>query len=767
MLRHAIKTYFKQIAILLAALLAIISVVLMIVSQSVAGYTDNVNRSRLEQISTVVDFRIGEISNIALQLHLSPKLAELKRAEDIFARENIWTTLDYQYKLDNFNYFNSSVFLHATVFSQNSYVIMSRSGQDLASFAKQFSSESRPAGYDAKSFMDLLLKADSSFAQPLAHTTSTSGAQTKAWPYVKWLEMPGYQRKVAVVVMLNISHIDDLMRQAMASERSVMCLADEHGNVIAASRSIGEAEHGYILRLDSQAQNVPSGQYAGYSVPSGSSSHRYVLLADPSESVRALDRLIKAIIFISILCVAGAVAVAAAIIQRDQRILKPIVEMTQAQGGGGSQEGLHAALQSGIRHILEDKKELDAKIREQQNALREVRLNNLLNGSAAEHALEDDPELCAGPPAEDCHDYRDYHYVAVLSIRQKDGVAQKPEKLQRVKSAITRTVELLPQKISTCNLSQNQLALVVSSAEYLREAGRESLMGLLYSSMEEVLANDYGLYITFSVGNVHKGAKALSVSYSEARMCFRSQAQNDAKGGKGICWYKPSAEAAPSYYFPPEFEIQLVNAIRGGKRRLVEELVKNLLDINLIERQLHHEFLTVFLHDFYGAILKVVNYSEAAEDIQRKIYDFYAANVHKIESLEFQQRFLAYVYELTETFDMNKKSHNQALAEKVIAHVYANYSDYDMTLYRVAREFSLSGGYLSTFFKEQSGMNFSDFLLDIRMKKAKQLACETAVSVREIAAQTGYGSANTFCRAFKKHFGISPMQMRTSKAGSA
>jgi AraC-like DNA-binding protein len=755
MLRHAIKSYFKQIAILLAALLAIISVVLMIVSQSVAGYTDNVNRSRLEQISTVVDFRIGEISNIALQLHLSPKLAELKRADDIFARENIWTTLDYQYKLDNFNYFNSSVFLHATVFSQNSYVIMSRSGQDLASFAKQFSSESRPAGYDAKSFMDLLLKADSSFAQPLAHTTSTSGAETKVWPYVKWLELPGYQRKVAVVVMLNISHIDDLMRQAMASERSVMCLTDEHGNIIAASRNIDGAEHGYILRLDSQAKNVPSGQYVGYSMPSASGAHRYVLLADPSVSVRALDRLIKAIIFISILCVAGAVAIAAAIIQRDQRILKPIVEMTQAQGGGGGQEGLHAALQSGIRHILEDKKELDAKIREQQNALREVRLNNLLNGSAAEHAQEEDPDLCAGPSAED------YHYVAILSIRQKGGAAQEPKKLQRAKSAITRTVELLPQKIDTCNLSQNQLALVVSSAEYLREAGRESLMGLLYSSMEEVLANDYGLYITFSVGTVHKGAKALSVSYSEARMCFRSQAQNDVKG---ICWYKPGAEAVSSYYFPPEFEIQLVNAIRSGKRRLVEELVKNLLDINLIERQLHHEFLTVFLHDFYGAILKVVNYSEASEDVQRKIYDFYAANVHKIESLEFQQRFLAYVYELTDTFNMNKKSHNQALAEKLIAHVYANYSDYDLTLYRVARDFGLSGGYLSTFFKEQSGMNFSDFLLDIRMKKARQLACETAISVLEIAAQTGYGSANTFCRAFKKHFGITPLQMRASKA---
>ncbi|MNW14569.1 Urease operon transcriptional activator [compost metagenome] len=62
------------------------------------------------------------------------------------------------------------------------------------------------------------------------------------------------------------------------------------------------------------------------------------------------------------------------------------------------------------------------------------------------------------------------------------------------------------------------------------------------------------------------------------------------------------------------------------------------------------------------------------------------------------------------------------------------------------------------------GINFSDYLEDLRMTLAKELLAETELPVFEIAERVGYSSSNTFCRAFKRINGVSTSAFRSSKA---
>lgn len=48
----------------------------------------------------------------------------------------------------------------------------------------------------------------------------------------------------------------------------------------------------------------------------------------------------------------------------------------------------------------------------------------------------------------------------------------------------------------------------------------------------------------------------------------------------------------------------------------------------------------------------------------------------------------------------------------------------------------------------------------LRMHQAKNLLLESSLSVKEIAARTGYGRQHEFARAFKKQFGVSPSEWR-------
>ncbi len=73
---------------------------------------------------------------------------------------------------------------------------------------------------------------------------------------------------------------------------------------------------------------------------------------------------------------------------------------------------------------------------------------------------------------------------------------------------------------------------------------------------------------------------------------------------------------------------------------------------------------------------------------------------------------------------------------------------------------NLSPAYLSKVFKEKSGMNFSQMLLNVRMEKACELLNDPRYKMYDIAFYVGYENPKNFSRAFKARFQVSPMEYR-------
>ena len=105
----------------------------------------------------------------------------------------------------------------------------------------------------------------------------------------------------------------------------------------------------------------------------------------------------------------------------------------------------------------------------------------------------------------------------------------------------------------------------------------------------------------------------------------------------------------------------------------------------------------------------------------------------------------------------NQTSH--PIARKLIDHVNNHYHE-EMSLKTLAHQFHISPKYAGQLFHQNVGMSFSEYLCDIRIRRAKELLTETTLRSFVIAKQVGFSNANYFSNVFKKQVGMYPSKYR-------
>lgn len=88
----------------------------------------------------------------------------------------------------------------------------------------------------------------------------------------------------------------------------------------------------------------------------------------------------------------------------------------------------------------------------------------------------------------------------------------------------------------------------------------------------------------------------------------------------------------------------------------------------------------------------------------------------------------------------------------------------EITLDLMAEKYYFNASYFSTIFKNYFGKSFSNYLIELRMHKAKGLLASADYKIKEVANKVGYRDANYFIRAFKKFYGYTPEEYRKLKA---
>lgn len=84
----------------------------------------------------------------------------------------------------------------------------------------------------------------------------------------------------------------------------------------------------------------------------------------------------------------------------------------------------------------------------------------------------------------------------------------------------------------------------------------------------------------------------------------------------------------------------------------------------------------------------------------------------------------------------------------------------DLSLIRLADEMHFNPSYLSRLFKQEYGVNLSEYIEQARVSRAKELLARIELKISEVGMRVGYDSPQSFTRFFKKLTSITPQEYR-------
>ncbi|MDO3409675.1 helix-turn-helix domain-containing protein [Saccharibacillus sp. CPCC 101409] len=432
---------------------------------------------------------------------------------------------------------------------------------------------------------------------------------------------------------------------------------------------------------------------------------------------------------------------------------KPIRQITRSLPASASLNAKNEIewILSSINRILSEKRSLESLIEAEQPQLETQFVLNLFRNRISASELGRQLERLG------YSDRQPQHYVTMLV--QLDNVGKRePADRDVLLLAVNKIAEeIVPAKRRMLPVILNDdtqaVILTFDSAADEPEIRRQTLE---YAKTMIRTVKEY-LQLSVSVG-LSPGYSELLKSKEACEMGKQALHQRLNLGKESIIFYEDIADVvsgALTLRYPAELESRLFDAIRLGDEEqvsaalyplLAEFMKKSRSSMNLevmlirlvnnliqLEQMLGIEvLLTAHNHELYHRLLGIRNPEE-------------------VERILVEQVIFPMVRSMKEKTNQQFRCLSQTVAE-IVRSEY----DRELSLESIGERLHYNPNYLSSIFKKEFGVTFSDYLMGYRLEMAKKWLTETDQTVKEIAERLQYHNPQNFIRSFRKKEQVTP-----------
>ncbi|MCM3781671.1 AraC family transcriptional regulator [Neobacillus mesonae] len=218
-------------------------------------------------------------------------------------------------------------------------------------------------------------------------------------------------------------------------------------------------------------------------------------------------------------------------------------------------------------------------------------------------------------------------------------------------------------------------------------------------------------------------------------------------------------------HYPSELETQLFDAIRLGDENAVLRSLYPLL-ADMMKHSKNPMNLEVTLMRFVNNLIQLEQLIGAEVLLTQDNANLYH-RLLKIRNPEEIERILVHEVILPMVKCMKEKTNHQfrSIADRIASIVRAEY-DQELSLESISERLHYSPNYLSSIFKKEYGMTFTEYLMNYRLDIARKWLVDTDMTIKDIAERLQYQNPQNFIRSFRKKEHVTPGAYRKMKLQS-
>ncbi|MEG1459524.1 MAG: helix-turn-helix domain-containing protein [Acetivibrio sp.] len=292
----------------------------------------------------------------------------------------------------------------------------------------------------------------------------------------------------------------------------------------------------------------------------------------------------------------------------------------------------------------------------------------------------------------------------------------------------------------------NRILVWVDSSEKGRKVPTSSMADIkLAAHIIVALKDRFLINVSIGIGG-EKSIFNLHASYEEAVRCLRYKGVHNVVRIHDV----EQKEISPTEY--NELENLLLKSIKFGKAEIVNLFVELLDKIRGLEENVYrnkiYEVLVLAAHESRLAGQNSLDYIDFKQYFENK----WDLPIEQVERWAYQR--FEYLINSVQSSRLEIRSDG---VNSAIHYMEEHYME-EITLEEISRYVGISPQHFSKIFKEETGINYIEWLTDLRLDIAKRLLAEGGKTVKEVCYVVGYNDPNYFSRIFKKAVGISPTE---------
>ncbi|WP_309568653.1 AraC family transcriptional regulator [Paenibacillus sp. sptzw28] len=350
--------------------------------------------------------------------------------------------------------------------------------------------------------------------------------------------------------------------------------------------------------------------------------------------------------------------------------------------------------------------------------------------------------------------------VITLQIDILEETRYEPEDADLLLFAINNMIEeMIPpsDRLPPVIIDQTQVTMVGCGSRTL-EAFNDYVYKLtedIQQNMRSYLDLDVSIGISLPFKDVHKAPRA----YKEGLEALKQR----LKLGKGVIvpyFSLNSGKHTRVYFYPKQVQNELFDAIKLADEARADELLKQWLEEVFQKERSPQEYQTSLIRLLNDLMIVSQEASIAPDQLNIHESSLYEELMHLYVSSEIGHWFKSrLIHPMIQVFRDRQESQYHNLSGKIIEIIQKEYNT-DLTLEECALRLHYNVFYLSSIFKKETDMSFSEYLSQYRFEMAKKWLVDTDMPVKEIAESLAYTNPQNFIRFFRKQENMTPGQYR-------